>query len=507
MNESYWILSSKSKEYKKLNEDIETECLIVGGGITGITTAYLLAKKGVDVTVVDSYKIGYGASGRNTGKLTAQHDDFYSKIEKKYGFDTAKLYYEANSKALNLVESIIKENNISCHFERVPAYIFTEDISYVQDIKDEYDTCKKIGIECEYHDTLELPLDIKAAMSFKKQAQFNPKQYIDALADAAIEVGAKIYENTHIIDLEKGQTCKLKTKDENIIRAENVVISSHAPWYDSLNLYFAKEIAERSYLLGAIMKKDLPKGMFINLEDPSRTFRTYEGEGKRLLIVGGGDHKVGQGGKEGEIYDRLKNYAHDTFEVENIKYQWSTQDYMSFDNLPFIGYISKDTDNIYVATGYSKWGMSNGTVAAMIISDLMVEKKSKYKEVFNPSRKGSYFTKDFIKENVDVVVNYVGGKLNLGSDEMPKEKGEGKTITIDGKRYGAYRHFNDKLYIVDITCTHLGCELHFNGAEQTWDCPCHGSRFDYEGNVIEGPAIKPLNRYGEGKNSIDPKLV
>ncbi|MBO3446285.1 FAD-dependent oxidoreductase [Clostridium sp. CCUG 7971] len=506
MNQSYWILSTQSKNYEKLGKNIKTNTLIVGAGIVGITTAYLLAKQGVDVVVVDADKVAYGSSGRNTGKVTTQHDVKYSEINNKYGLEIASLYYEGNNEALNLVKDIIKENNIDCKFEQVSAYMYTQNENYIPDLKDEYELCKKIGIDCEYHNKLDLPMDIKGAISFNNQGQFNPKQYVDALANKCVELGVKIYENTPITNLEKGKVCKAKTKDNTEIEAENIVIASHVPWYDGLNLYFAKEKADRSYLLGVTLETDFPKGMFISIEEPTKTFRSYEGEGKKLLIFGGNDHKTGQGKIEEEIFEDLKQYASENFNVNDFKYEWSAQDCMSFDNMPYIGYINKSENNIYVATGFSKWGMTNGTLSAIIISDLITKDKSKYEEIFKPTRKGSYLNTDFIKENLNVGISYISGKLKFGSEEMPREKGEGKIVNIDGKRYGAYRNYDGELYVVDITCTHLGCELKFNSAEKTWDCPCHGSRFNYEGNILEGPALRPLKRYGEGKNKVDPKL-
>lgn len=506
-NKSYWISSSKGCNYEKLNKNIDVEYLVVGGGITGVVLTYLLSKEGLNSTLVDANKICNGASGRNTGKATVQHDDFYWQIEKKHGIDSAKLYYKANNKALDFIEDSINKNDISCNFERLPSFVYTEKESYVDNIKREYETCKEIGIDCTYYNSLELPLDIKAAISFNNQAQFNPKQYIDSLANRAFKLGAKIYENTPIIDLKVGDRCQLETRDGYIIKANNVIIASHTPWYDGLNLFFAKESAERSYLLAYDLKHNIPKGMYINLEKPSRTFRTYNGEGKNLLIVGGGDHKVGQGKKEDEIYNELKSYASKVFNVKELHYKWSTQDYMSFDRLPFIGKISKEEDKVYVATGYSKWGMTNGVSAAMIIRDLIINKKSEYEEIFKPYRKGSFFTKYAIKENINAGINMISGKMNLGHDDMPIQKGEGKIVNIEGERYGAYRHFDNNLFIVDITCTHLGCELKFNGAEKTWDCPCHGSRFDYKGNVVEGPALNPLRLFKDGKNQIDPKFI
>lgn len=505
MNESYWILSSNSKKYESLSEDINTDCLIIGGGIVGITSAYLLAKNGIKVVLVDSDKIGFGSSGRNTGKITTQHDIIYSKLNKKYGIESASSYYEINNKALDLIESIIKENNIECGLERLPSYLFTGDVSYIDQLKEEYDVCKKIGIDCNYHDTINIPLPVKGALSFNNQAQFNPKKYIDGLAKVCESLGVKIYENTEIIDLEKENTINAKTNSSNYINANKVILASHFPWYDGMNFYFAKEKGDKSYLIGAKTKKSFENGIFINIEDPSITFRNYKGDDKDLLIIGGKDHKVGQSKKE-DIYKDIEKFAKDKFEIDEAIYKWSAQDYMSFDYLPYVGHINKKENRIFVATGFSKWGMTNGCASAIIISELILNNSSKYENLFNPSRISAYLTKDFLKENFNVGINYISGKLNLGSDYMPTQKGEGKIVNIEGKRYGAYRHYNGELYIVDITCTHLGCELKFNNTDKTWDCPCHASRFDFEGNVLNNPAISPLNRYNEGKNKINPKL-
>ncbi|MGL5750595.1 MAG: FAD-dependent oxidoreductase [Paraclostridium sp.] len=507
MNESYWILSSKHNELSSLEEDIDVDILIVGGGIVGVTTAYLLAKKGVKCTLVDADKVGYGSSGRNTGKITSQHSIIYSKINNKYNIEDAKLYYQGNNEALDLMESIIKENNIDCNFERRDSYILAQNENYLEELKEEYETCKSIGIDCEYHDSLPLPVECLGAISFKNQAHFNPKKYIDALLKECIHLGVGVYENTPIVDFEKGNECTLTTNKRKVITAKKVVIASHVPWYDGKNFYFAKEKADRSYLVAGKLENDIMPGMFLGVEDRGITFTTYEEDNNKLLIFGGGDHKVGQCKNEEEIYEKLKAYASDKFGVKEFKYQWSAQDYMSYDNMPYIGHINKKEENVYVATGFSKWGMSNGTLSAMIISELILKNSSKYEEVFNPSRKGSYLTTEFYKENLNVAIKYIEGKLKYGSDDFPIEKGSAQIVVLeDNKRYGAYRHYDGKLYIVDITCTHLGCELTFNSAEKTWDCPCHASRFDYKGNVLEGPAVKPLNRYGEGKNHIHINL-
>lgn len=506
-NESYWILSSEGKKYMSLGSDMETECLIVGGGIAGITSAYLLSKKGVKVTVVDANKIGEGCSGRNTGKITSQHNIIYSKIKDEYNIDKAKSYYEANNKALDLMESIIKENNIDCNFERLPAYIFTEKEEYIKDIKDEFNVCKEIGIDCEYHEVLDLPLDIKVAMSFNNQAQFNPKKYIDAVAALIINQGGEIYENTTIKDVDKRKVNKVTTEKGYAIYAKHLVICSHHPFYDGMSFYFARLEPERSYIVAMNKVKDFPKGMFINVESPSRTLRSYEGDGESLVLVGGEKHRVGKSDENKDYYNILESYAKEKFGDSKIKYRWSAQDWISTDNIPYIGYINKEFNNIYVATGFSKWGMTNGTVAGMIICDLITEGEDEYKDTFTPSRTKSYLSAQFVKQNVTVAVEYISGMLRHGDTELSMENGEMKIVRIKCVDYGAFKDENGKLFIVNIKCTHLGCELTWNNAERSWDCPCHGSRFDYMGNVLEGPAVNPLKSYGEGPNEVEPNLL
>lgn len=507
MNESYWILSSKGCEFEKLKEDLEVDTLIVGGGIVGVTTAYLLSKKGIETAIVESNKIGYGSSGKNTGKVTSQHGIIYSKIREKYDLESAKLYYQGNEQAIDLIEEIVKDNNIDCNFERLSSFIFSENENYLEELKEEYTTCKNLGIDCKYHESLDIPFEVKGAIEFKNQAQFNPKKYLDELTKKCVELGVKIYENTPITDYEKHNIYKLKTKDNKMIDALNVILSSHFPWYDGLNLYFAKEKAERSYLLAGEYENNIPKGMYLSVEQSGVTFKTYEGEGKKLIITGGGDHKVGQCGNEEGIYEKLKSELGSKFKVSDFEYKWSAQDYITLDNVPYIGYVNKKEDNVYVATGFCKWGMTNGTLASIIIRDLICYRESKYEDIFNPSRKRDVLTTKVVTENMNVALRYIGGKLKIGDDDLNIEEGEGKTVNVEGRRCGAYRDLDGKLYIVDITCTHLGCELTFNSAEKTWDCPCHASRFNYKGHVIQGPALKNLNRYDEEKNDVNPKLI
>ncbi|UEL48394.1 FAD-dependent oxidoreductase [Terrisporobacter hibernicus] len=511
MNNSYWILSSeKKKSYEDLNSDISTDYLIVGGGIAGLTTAYLLAKENKEVTIVEADEIGFGASGRNTGKVTSQHGLIYSTIEKEYSSEKARLYYDANEEGLKLIESIIKENNIDCNFKIVPSFVYTEEEKYIKDIKKEYEICKELNIPCEYMDSIEgTPLSIKGALCFKNQGQFNPKKYVDALGKINQKMGVKIYENTPVVDVDIDEVCLVKCGSNNVIRAKNLILASCNAWYDGLRLFFAKEEASRSYLLCGELKNKISQGNYISVEMPTRTFRTCKDDkGRELLIAGGYDHKTGKCNNECHNFKAIEDFAKGAFHLKDkdIIANWSTQDYVSLDNIPYIGRIDKEKNNVYIITGTSKWGLSNSSVGAILIKDLIIKNHSKYEGLYNPSRLKSYLNMKFLETNIEVALDYIKGKFISGSSELPG-KDEGKVVSINGKRYGAYRDENDNLYILDITCTHLGCELRFNSGEKTWDCPCHGSRFSYKGEVINGPALRPLKAYDKGKNKIDPKIL
>ena len=311
-------------------------------------------------------------------------------------------------------------------------------------------------------------------------------------------LGVEIYEHTPVNDLKVKEECIVKCKNGYSINCKNLIIASSNAWYDGLSFYFAKEEASRSYLICAKLKNKILSGNYINVEEPTRTFRNYEDEnGEHYLIIGGEDHKTGKCDNEGKTYEIIEKYARDNFEIGEIVSKWSAQDYVSADKIPYIGRINSKQN---------KWGLSNGSVGGIIIKDLIRKNSFKYEDLYNPIRLKSYFNSKFLKMNMEVAYDYIKGKLNDGDSELP-QKDEGKIVNIDGERYGAYRDKEGYLYIVDITCTHLGCELRFNSEEKSWDCPCHGSRFNFKGEILSGPALKPLKFYGSGKNHIDPKIL
>ncbi len=493
--ESYWMASTPKTDYPQLKENIKTDILVIGGGITGITTAYLLQKEGLDVVIIDTNRIAAATSGHTTAKITSLHDLIYAKLIKQVGNEGAYKYGEINEKAINTIADIVSSNNIQCDFSRQPNYVFTQDEDYIEKIEEEVNAARSLDLPASYKSNLPLPIEIQGAICFDNQAQFHPRKYLLALADIFVKKGGRIFENTTALDIHHGENCITSIKGDLKITSNKVIVTTQFPFYDGGGLYATKMYAERSYIVAAKSPNKFPGGMYISYEDPSRSLRYQPIENdEQLILIGGEHHKTGQDDKENDHYKNLILYASNTFSAFDIPYRWSAQDYTVMDDVPYIGYITSEKHNIFVATGFAKWGMTSSTSAAMIIRDLILSGNSDYNYIFSPSRLKPVFSKNFYEQNLNVVENLIAGKTKSLPEEFSLELEEGKPVKVDGKKAGAYRDKDGNIFVVDTTCTHLGCEVRWNSAEKTWDCPCHASRFDYKGNVIEGPAIKPLER-------------
>lgn len=504
--QSYWIASTPTTDYPKLTEDIKVDVLIVGGGMSGISCAYLLAKEGVKVAILEADRILQGTTGHTTAKITSQHGLIYNKIKSKMSMEFAQQYADANEAAIRLIEKTQNDLHIDCDFMPQSSFVFTRQDEYVQKIKDEVETASKLGIKASYLEEIPFNIPIKAAVRFENQAQFHPRKYLLGLAKEISNKGVSIYEQTRAIDIEENGAYVVTTSDEKKVTADKVIIASHYPFYNKHGMYFARIYTERSYSIAIKAKEKYPGGMYISEEDPSKSLRSQISDDGELIIIGGEHHKTGQGIDTNNHYEALIAFAKDHFTVEDIPYRWSTQDCMTIDDVPYIGHFTSNTPNLYVATGYRKWGMTNSTVSAMILSDLIIRGKSPYQDVYNPSRKTiTASAKEFVKENVNVAKELLKGKLSRLPDDFEIEPGEGKVINGLGERIGAFKDDKGGLHLVNTTCTHMGCELQWNSAERSWDCPCHGSRFTYEGDIIEGPAVMPLE-YNKSVNTIE-KLI
>lgn len=492
--ESYWLATTPQTNHPPLTDDLEVDIAIIGGGMVGITSAYLLALEGYKIALIEADRIIQGTTGHTTAKITSQHNLFYYKIKSKLDKQRAGQYADANESAVREISRIIRENKIACDFSEEKAFVFTQQDEYLSQIRNEVNTASELGIQASFVSEIPLPIKIKGAVCFENQAQFHPRKYLLALAKEAVNKGAQIFEKTRAVDIIKDTSCSVVTDKGKSIRSSKVIIASHYPFFEDHGLYFSRIYPERSYILGIRANERFPGGMYITAEDPTRSLRAQNSEDGELILVAGEHHKTGQGEDMANHYYKLKDFAEQVFTVQDIPYRWSTQDYTTMDEIPYIGYLTSDTPNILVATGFNKWGMSNSMVAGLMFRDMLVRGRSPWEEVYSPSRfTPSASAKNFITENLNVAKELISGKISPVPDNLEIDAGEGRIVDIEGERAGVYKDPDGNLLLVDTTCTHMGCELMWNSAEKSWDCPCHGSRFTTEGSVITGPALKDLN--------------
>ena len=459
---SYWNEIEMDRKYPKLTQDITADVTIIGGGLVGIQTAYYLQNKGYKVVILEKDKICSGTSGGSSGKITSQHGLIYKYLENLNGIDFAKKYYDANEEAKETILKIIEKENIDCDLERKNAYIFTEVEDEVLKMQKEIECLNKLGINSEFTSQIDLPIDVFGAIKFENQAQFHPVKYCYGLSKTIIKNGGEIYENSKVVEtVEDDGNYNVITK-EGIVKTKYLVITTRYPIIRFPGYYFLKMYQSTSYALLVDTNNDLElDGFYINQENPKLSFRTVKSGDKNLLLAVGYDYKTGTeivGNPFDYLYARVKRMYKDA----KVLKSWTAEDCISLDKIPYIGDFSDIMENCYVATGFNKWGITTSNIAAKIITDKIIGKTNLYEEIFESSRLG-------IIKNKDEVMN------------MLKEAGEGIIIDkIKGKP--------------TPTCTHLGCKLSWNPIEEIWECPCHGSKFSKRGFVIEGPAVKNIDK-------------
>lgn len=495
--QSYWRESYEATTFPALEQDVDADVIVVGGGITGVTSAYLLAQEGFKVVLIDAGQILSGTTGHTTAKITAQHGVIYDELIQNVGKSMARLYYEANEEALRFIKQTIEKHNIDCEFSEQDAYVYATTDAYSDVLEKELLAYESLGIGGELVDTIPFNIPCKNALIMKKQAQFHPLKYLAQLVKSIQEKGGIIYEQTTAVNIEKGERTTVLTSEGHRLSGQFVLACSHFPFYEGLGLYFTRMYSDRSYALVLKTKSPFPGGMYLSADAPSRSLRSIQVNGEEMVLLVGEDHKTGQGIDTMSYYHSLATFAEDVFDVEHIAYRWSAQDLITIDKIPYIGALTANNPNVLAATGFRKWGMTNGTAAALLFKNMILRQKSHFEQLFSPSR--FYVNpslKNFLVENAGVVGQLIKGKLDLPQTKLDSlANDEGAVITLDGHRKGAYRDEQGELHIVDTTCTHVGCEVNWNSGERTWDCPCHGSRFSYTGEVINGPAEKPLQKY------------
>ena len=502
-----YMEDTKETSYSILKEDIGADIAIVGGGIVGLSLAYLLRDSKQKVVVLEADRIAMGMSVRTTAKLTPCHGLIYDRLMHTKSPGKAKQYAEINQKAVEFVKHTIDKEHIECDFRQSPSYVFTTEEKNIRKIRDELEAYKRLGIRVEYKDTVPINLEVKAALEYEEAYLFHIRKYLLRLAELFVEAGGTIYEQTPIQAIEPDDITGLQAKNGAYVHAKKIIIASHFPMYDGLGFYFSRLHMRREYVIGIkVEASQMPKGNYISVDNPKFSIRPVPE--KNIVLIGGGEHRTGDDMNEYGHFDELKEFSRRVFNSEEIVYHWSTQDYVTSDGVPYVGYLnSRRSHDVYVATGFNKWGMTGGTSAALILKDMLTIGRSAYEELFNPIRGEAFRGPIFKQHNMEGIRNYIQGKLHQVPIEDFPEKGKATTTRLkDGNIYGIYQDEDEHYHIVDIVCPHVGATLRWNSAEKSWDCPFHGSRFSIDGDVLEGPSTHRLNSYQEGKNKIHPNL-
>lgn len=388
-NDSIWEKDRESRrQFRSLEQNIKTDVCVIGGGITGISTAYYLSKEGKKVVVLEKNRIASKTSGGTTGKITSQHHLFYNYLIQSQSKEFAKKYWKANEKAIENIENIIKTEKIDCDFERKSAFVFTKDLGKLQGIKEEVDSAKSLGIDAKFSNEIEILGKVEGAIEFPNQAQFNPVKYVNGLAKCILENGGEIYENTKVIEYKKDKDefmiyAEVDGKTRTIV-AKYVVVSTRYPIFNVPGFYFLKMYQELEY--GIAIKADIAlNGMYVSVEVPTISFRDYEENGEKYFLIVGNGHKTGEKTKDNG-FEVLENFARTYFPENPIVYHWNAEDTVGLDKIPYIGDYSEVRENMYVATGFKKWGMTSSNVAANLLTDKIMGRKNQYEEIFNSIR-------------------------------------------------------------------------------------------------------------------------
>ena len=500
---SVWMDTTDVIDLPAVKQDIRTGVCIVGAGIAGMTTAYLLARAGRAVVVIDDGPVGGGETGRTTAHLTAALDDRYYQIQKLHGQEDARLAAESHSAAVTRIESIASLEDIDCDFERVDGYLFLGGDSTPDELDRELAATHRAGLT-DVEMVEKAPFDFwdsGPALRFPRQAQFHPIKYLNGLTRAILRDGGQIFSHAHAEKIVDGEPCRVTTTDGHVIAADHIVVATNSPVNDWVILH-TKQSAYRSFVIGArVPRGSIPRGLYWDTPDPYHYIRLQEVDVRldpdradEILIVGGEDHKTGQEDDAERRFRALEDWTRERFPmVKSIEFKWSGQVMEPVDYLAFIGKNPGTDEHIYVATGDSGNGMTHGTIAGMLLTDLILGRKNPWTNLYDPSRKKLKATPQFLKENLNVAAQYADWATKGNVEDIDSiAPGTGAVIRRGTKKIAVFKDDQGNIHQRSAVCTHLYCIVDWNSAERTWDCPCHGSRFDPYGTVVNGPAITPL---------------
>ncbi len=493
-NKSLWqeTLPLYQPKHKIVPEKI-VDVLIVGGGITGLSTALELQKAGKECLLIEAHNIGFGTTGGTTAHLNTFLDSTYDQVISDFGEKSAQLVFQSVKESIETIKSNIEQYNIDCGFEHKDGYLYSQNPDQTKELEKIFDACKKVGLDISYVNEIPVPIPFEKGVKFSGQAQFHPAKYIYGLAEAYEKAGGFLVQNCKLESYESNGLAEART-NLGVIRARKMIFATHIP--PGINLLHFRCAPYRSYAIAVkLADGKYPEHLAYDMYEPYHYYRTQEVNGQKYLIAGGEDHKTGHNENTEFCFAKLDSYISKYYDVEEVSFKWSSEYFEPTDGLPYIGHLPGFTDNVYVATGFSGNGMTYSHVAARLLTDLITKGQSEYKSLYDPNRiKPVAGFSNFVKENVDVVKEFIGKRLSKEKIESLVEiaKGEGKVVKYEGESIALYRDERGSLHAVNPVCTHAKCIVQWNGTEKSWDCPCHGARYTADGRVLTGPASKDL---------------
>ena len=476
-NNSIWN-NKKTTTNTSFNTN-NVDILIIGGGITGVTVSYLLMNSNKKIMLIDKDKIGYGSTNKSTAKISYIQKDIYQKLEKTYNYNTSKLYFESQKEAINNLVNIITKENIECDLEKTNSYLFTTQKSSIEKLQQEKNILEEFGVKCFEKKSLPIPYKIESSFYTEDNYTFNPRKYIDGLVNV-IKNKVNIVEDIVALNISKENDLFNITTTKGIITSKKVIVATHYPFFIFPNLLPLRNYINREYVNAARYKTN-ETFTAINIDKDTESIRFY----KDYIIYVSNNHRLTNKIDYQKNYEKSRKDFKKKFGVDPV-YSWMNQDLMTNDYLPIIGYCNNSDKNLLIATGFNAWGITNGINAALILSDLINNRENKYSPLFTPSRIHAVGVLNSIVDSACYAKVYV--------ETLFKKNDNIKTVKIDGKKYCLYIDKEGKKHYVENRCPHMKCNIVFNNEELTWDCPCHGSRFDIDGNIIEGPAKNNISK-------------
>ncbi|GAA2518401.1 FAD-dependent oxidoreductase [Streptomyces levis] len=496
VSSSYWLDTAPDGRHPALAEDLDVDVAVIGAGIAGLCTAWELTRAGRSVAVLEAGRVAAGVTGHTTAKVTALHSLVYDKLRRTRGPEGARLYARSQSEAIERAAGIAAELGVDCDWEARDAYTYARDPGKVEELRAEARAAAEAGLPAEFVTETGLPFEVAGAVRVTGQAQFHPRKYLLALAADLVEGGGRIFEDTTVLGLDEGEPCRLSTATGATVRARDVVVATHYPIFDRALLFTRLTPKRELVVAGTVPADQDPGGMFITPDENTRSVRTAPYDGDRRLLIVTGEHFTPGTGDTRERLERLTAWATRHFPGLDVTHRWATQDNSPTDTVPMVGPLHPGARHTYVATGFGGWGMSGGMMAGRLLAAQITGEECAWSALYDPRRLKPAVREapSFLKTQAKVAGHFVGDRLRPSPPVESLPPGEGAVVRADGHRVAVYRDDDGALHAVSARCTHLGCLVDFNAAERAWECPCHGSRFDTDGKVIQGPATKPLER-------------